>query len=779
MSIIERIITVYNDKGSKQALKDLKKLEKQFAAAGKKIAKAFAVATVATAAFAVKVGVDAVKAAMEDQKSQALLANTLRNTVGATDAAIASVEDYITKQQKLFSVADDKLRPSLAALTAATMSITEAQKLQNVALDIAADRNIDLESASALLAKGYNGNLTALKKLYPQISNTIVKTKDFNAALTLVAATSKGAAAKAADSLAGRLEGLKLAYGEVLETLGYALIPVIQDFVKYIQNDILPLLDAWMSANKDKVATSLKNILDMLLDVSKAVFNFFDFISRNIETLKVFGAILVGLFVGTKVLLGIQAVTAAVTLLAAAFAGTSAASVTTALAVGAITAGASLLAGAAAAVIFLKVVNDATKSTLKLGNSTETVLDKFNAYKESLRKAIPIVTKLNKTQLDAAKKSALDAKDAAKKLAERIQAETVLAQLKKLGVTTKEADAIQLEAARQNLVKQGQRLDAEKELAILAVMEAQFRLNETTQRYSDLLQVLADQKISSEEVAILSAKWGITRDQVLLYITSIYAVADAKISDDEINALAMSWGITRLQASQYLDFFKALNDGKLDATEIENLRLKWGLTILQVQDYAKKVSAGTAISPSWSLPGMDAADGWDKALEAFNKYQKALGNKVTVTGGGITTTTTTNAAGDAAAKAAADAKAKADAEAAAKAASDLAAAAAAAAAAATAAAAAGAATQAGAVIRAIPGMGAVSRGEYSASNIPTLSPTAADFGDSGRRGNNYYVTVNNAGSTISSGDLTQQIRNELLGLQSNGQVSSRFQTLAI
>ena len=80
MSIIERIITVYNDKGSKQALKDLKKLEKQFAAAGKKIAKAFAVATVATAAFAVKVGVDAVKAAMEDQKSQALLANTLRNT---------------------------------------------------------------------------------------------------------------------------------------------------------------------------------------------------------------------------------------------------------------------------------------------------------------------------------------------------------------------------------------------------------------------------------------------------------------------------------------------------------------------------------------------------------------------------------------------------------------------------------------------------------------------------------------------------------------------------
>jgi hypothetical protein len=76
-------------------------------------------------------------------------------------------------------------------------------------------------------------------------------------------------------------------------------------------------------------------------------------------------------------------------------------------------------------------------------------------------------------------------------------------------------------------------------------------------------------------------------------------------------------------------------------------------------------------------------------------------------------------------------------------------------------------------------MGSVSRGEYSTPNIPTLSPTAAGLGDSGRNGIVYNVTVNNAGSTISSGDLTQQIRNELLGLQSNGQVSSRFQTLAI
>ena len=77
MAIIERIVTVYNDKGSKQAVKDLNKLEKNFADAGKKIAKAFAVATAAAGALAIKIGKDAVQAAMADEKSQVLLANAL------------------------------------------------------------------------------------------------------------------------------------------------------------------------------------------------------------------------------------------------------------------------------------------------------------------------------------------------------------------------------------------------------------------------------------------------------------------------------------------------------------------------------------------------------------------------------------------------------------------------------------------------------------------------------------------------------------------------------
>jgi hypothetical protein len=94
-SIVARILTEYSDKGTKQATKDISKMEKKFGDFANKAAKSFGIAALAAGAFAVKVGFDAVKAATEDQKSQALLANSLRNTVGATDASIAATEAWI------------------------------------------------------------------------------------------------------------------------------------------------------------------------------------------------------------------------------------------------------------------------------------------------------------------------------------------------------------------------------------------------------------------------------------------------------------------------------------------------------------------------------------------------------------------------------------------------------------------------------------------------------------------------------------------------------------
>ena len=148
----------------------------------KAMAKSFALAGAAAGAYAIKLGVDGVKAAVDDELSQKKLAQALKNTTGATDKQIASTEDYIKKQQISFGIADTKLRPALANLARATGDLTKAQKLNNLAIDISAATGKDLETVSLALAKAYGGNLGALKKLGVPLDDNIVKTKDFEAA---------------------------------------------------------------------------------------------------------------------------------------------------------------------------------------------------------------------------------------------------------------------------------------------------------------------------------------------------------------------------------------------------------------------------------------------------------------------------------------------------------------------------------------------------------------------------------------------------------------------
>jgi hypothetical protein len=130
---------------------------------------------VGTAAFAI--GVSAVKAAIEDEKAQASLAQTLRNTTKATDEQIAATEDYIDATQRATGVSDDQLRPSLQRLLTSTNDLQKAQKLQTLALDVAAGSGKSLEEVSNILAKAYDGNFKALKNLGVELKTTTTSTK--------------------------------------------------------------------------------------------------------------------------------------------------------------------------------------------------------------------------------------------------------------------------------------------------------------------------------------------------------------------------------------------------------------------------------------------------------------------------------------------------------------------------------------------------------------------------------------------------------------------------
>ena len=192
----------------------------------------------------------AIQAAAQDEQSQKKLADQLRRTTNATDEQIAAVEQHISKQMMLTGVTDDQLRPAMANLVRATGDVTFAQSQLNLALDISAATGKDLESVSLALGKAFTGNVGALTKLGVPLEQSVVKSKNLSEVIKTLNEQFGGAAADAADTFSGRLRILQTSLGEAVEGIGYALLPIAERLVAFIQTNVVPVIQAF----SDKLA---------------------------------------------------------------------------------------------------------------------------------------------------------------------------------------------------------------------------------------------------------------------------------------------------------------------------------------------------------------------------------------------------------------------------------------------------------------------------------------------------------------------------------------------
>jgi hypothetical protein len=627
-AVTARIITQYSDKGSKAAARDINKLGKSFDKFAGKVAKSFGIAAAASAAFAVKIGTDAVKGAMADQKQQIALATALRNTTGATNEAIAATVKYLDAKELSIGVDNEELIPSLQTLVQATKDVTQAQILQNLALDISAGTGKNLEAVSLALAKALGGNVGALTRLGVPLDAVAVKSKDLNAILVSLGETFAGQADKRAQTFEFRMVRLQLAFNQVLDQLGYAFIPVLENFAQILMTKVIPAVQAFVNENGDKLVAALSQALKAVLGFGFTLFKIFSFVAKNKNVFITLGAIFAATFVAGKVIAFVTAIQGLVVAYKAIRAAALGAAAAQAVATGGISVAAGI-AGAAAFAASLGGLYLITKKANSEMNKMETTGDDLAFSFDGLDGATDgFLNQLKGLNIDLNKAGkntkALTAADL-----KLIQTQKALAALKKFNIKpTTETDPIQLEAARLNLIKQANIQESERVKAILANLEAQLKANDAIKRYTDLLGVVADSRISPEEVIVLSQKWGISKDAVIAYTSAIFAVNDGKISTKEVDALAAQWGVTKSQAQIYLDFFAALNDGKLSDEEINKLASKWGLTNKEVADYAKKISDGVTPSNLWPTPGNQAEKSWKDALTALNAYVAASGAKI-------------------------------------------------------------------------------------------------------------------------------------------------------
>ena len=134
-------------------------------------------------------------------------------------------------------------------------------------MDISAGTGKDLESVSVALAKAQTGNISALTRLGIPLDAAAVKSKDLNAIFAQLTDTFGGQAAVQADTFAGKMARLQVAFDEAKETVGAYILDAITPLVEALVEKIIPAVSEFA----ENVGKKLKPVFEAIRPVLKSV----------------------------------------------------------------------------------------------------------------------------------------------------------------------------------------------------------------------------------------------------------------------------------------------------------------------------------------------------------------------------------------------------------------------------------------------------------------------------------------------------------------------------
>ena len=224
-NIVVSAIATFNGKGLTKGQKQIKSFEKSVKSLGRTFGLAF------TAAGLVSFSKKAIAAFAADEAAAKSLEMQLKNTGYAFSAP--DVEFFIANLQKLYGVLDDQLRPAFQTLLTSSGSIVRSQKALNTVLNVSAATGKTVEEVSAAIAKGFNGQTTALTRLGAGLSKATLATGDMNAILDELDAKFAGQATARLTTYAGKMDQLKVSAANASEIIGGSLL----DSLSLLSND--------------------------------------------------------------------------------------------------------------------------------------------------------------------------------------------------------------------------------------------------------------------------------------------------------------------------------------------------------------------------------------------------------------------------------------------------------------------------------------------------------------------------------------------------------------
>jgi hypothetical protein len=235
-----------------------------------KVGIAVAAAGAAVGSFAIKLGIDSVKAAIEAEKQQERLAALLRNTAGATEEQIKTLNDQAVALSKVGVATRDNVTITQSQLATFDLKAGTIAKLTPAILDyVIAEKGAtastdDFKSMTNGLAQALQGNfasLTATGFVLDAATKELIKngteTERAAALVDVLNSTYKGFNETVGETAEGQLIRLQNAFDDTRVKIGEALLPIVLELLEAFRQNLLPKIVEFTDYLVEKVVPAI------------------------------------------------------------------------------------------------------------------------------------------------------------------------------------------------------------------------------------------------------------------------------------------------------------------------------------------------------------------------------------------------------------------------------------------------------------------------------------------------------------------------------------------
>jgi hypothetical protein len=220
----------------------------------------------------------------ENEKSARRLESVVKNL--GLSFEIPGIEASLDRVSRKFGYEGEVLREAFQKLITTTGSAKKSQDLLNLSLSIAAGSGVDLLTVNQDLAAAYVGQTRGLRKYNLGLTQSELKTLDFDSAVSKLTANFKGAAGAELDTYSGKLRVLQEAADNAQEIIGGALLDsLVSVFAAGDTTKFVNQIDALATKIADTVATVVFGFQKLYVLTSDrailASFNPFDDYEKN------------------------------------------------------------------------------------------------------------------------------------------------------------------------------------------------------------------------------------------------------------------------------------------------------------------------------------------------------------------------------------------------------------------------------------------------------------------------------------------------------------------